>query len=79
VEATTQGFRTQNGGQMMASSHIISGENLFPDFAVKVSDSAPLDNLPEVVIYADLFTDEQLKRIRVVDGGGDTWELNLPF
>jgi hypothetical protein len=61
------------------SNNEISGEGLFPDFTVSVRPNSPLDDKPEVVIYADLFTDEELKRIVVVDGGGTTWELNLPF
>ena len=64
---------------MTRSYNPINGEKLFPDFTVRISSNAPLDDEPEVVIYAENFSDEQLKRIRVVDGGGDTWELNLPF
>lgn len=64
---------------MTRSYNKIDGEGIFPDFTVRVQSEAPLDDLPEVVIYADMFTDEQLQRIRVVDGGGATWELDLPF
>jgi hypothetical protein len=64
---------------LIRSYNQISGENLYPDFTVRVCSKAPMVDEPEVVLYATEFSDEQLKQIKVVDGNGETWSLDLPF
>ena len=49
----------------------------FPDFSLQIESNPFTPDVSEIVLACDLFTDEELKRIVVIDGHGNSLRLAL--